>query len=86
MSGAIAAEPASELVAKQACQPVIGDSARCVFDVRVTGNPAFATTYVLSQSLQPSAETKSCNRTLVLILGGLLLLALILLLILWLRR
>ena len=48
LPGTKAAEPASELVAKQACQSVIGDNAQCVFDVRVTGNPAFATTYVLS--------------------------------------
>ncbi len=48
LQGTIPVEPASELVAKQACQSVIGDNAHCVFDVRVTGNPAFATTYLLS--------------------------------------
>ena len=83
-------EPLSEAVAKQVCSSVVGENARCVFDVMVTGNAGFATTYALRQGLQANpatgATTEPCNRTLVLILGGLLLLALILLLICWLRR
>jgi hypothetical protein len=89
LPGKIAVEPLSEAVAKQVCQSVAGENARCVFDVRVTGNAGFATTYALRQSLQanPASETttKPCNRRLILILGGLLLLAVILLLIVWLR-
>jgi len=88
--GKIPVEPLSEAVAKQVCQSVTAENARCVFDVRVTGNAGFATTYALRQGLQanpaPATTMKPCNWTLVLILGGLLLLALILLLICWLRR
>jgi lysyl endopeptidase len=88
--GKIPVEPLSEAVAKQVCQSVTAENASCVFDVRVTGNAGFATTYALRQGLQanPATETttKPCDRTLLLILGGLLLLALILLLICWLRR
>jgi len=74
-------EPTTEGIAKQACQPVTGENAHCVFDVMVTGNPGFATTYAFSQGLQANPATKPCNLTLVLILGGLLALAVILLLI-----
>jgi hypothetical protein len=84
--GAIPVEAVSEHVAKQACQSVTGENAHCVFDVMVTGNPGFATTYAFSQGLQANPATKPCNWRLVLILGGLLLLALILLIICWLRR
>ena len=56
LPGTIAAEPVSELVAKQACQFVIGDNAQCVFDVRVTGNPNFATTYVLSDLVSNASD------------------------------
>jgi hypothetical protein len=88
LPGKIPVEPLSELVARQVCRSVIGENAHCVFDVMVTGNAGFATTYALRQGLQanPATTTKPCNRTLVLILGGLLLLALILLLIIWLRH
>lgn len=41
-------QPASVAFAEQACRPVTGKNAHpdCVFDVTVTGNPGFATTYV----------------------------------------
>ncbi len=78
--GVTPVEPTSQHVAEQACQSVIGEHARCVFDVMVTGNPGFATTYAFSQGLQPHRETKWWNMRPVLILIGLLLVALILLL------
>jgi len=42
------AQPASLEVAERACRPVKGNNAHsdCVFDVMVTGNTGFATTYV----------------------------------------
>ena len=85
--GKIRVEPLSEPVAKQVCSSVTGENAHCVFDVMVTGNAGFATTYALRQDLQANPVPKPCdNRTLVWILIGLLLLAVILLLICWLRR
>jgi hypothetical protein len=84
--GTISAEPVSEHVAKQACQSVTGQNANCVFDVMVTGNPAFATTYAFSQGLQANPETKPCDNRLLLILAALLLIAIILLLLCMLRR
>jgi Bacterial Ig-like domain (group 3) len=44
-------EPASEAEAEAACRPVRDDSRHsdCVFDVRVTGNPGFAQTYLNAQ-------------------------------------
>ena len=82
LAGTVPAEPVSEHIARQACQGVIGENANCVFDVMVTGNPGFAVTYALSQSVQATpAVQKPCGRTLVFILAALLLLALILLLL-----
>jgi hypothetical protein len=51
--------PASLLVAQTACRLVTGEHQHdnCVFDVMVTGNTGFATTYVLSQSLQANPST-----------------------------
>lgn len=86
LPGTIPAEPVGEHVAKLACQAVIGENARCVFDVMVTGNPGFATTYALSQNLQATHVPTPCNMTLLGILGGLLLIAVVLLLICMLRR
>jgi hypothetical protein len=53
------AEPATLAVAERACSAVTGDAAHnnCVFDVRVTGNPGFANTYVLSQRIQARSTT-----------------------------
>lgn len=86
LPGKIPVEPLSEAVAKQVCQSVTGENAHCVFDVTVTGNAGFATTYALRQGLRANPTTKPCNNRLVLILGGLLLLAVILLLICLFRR
>jgi hypothetical protein len=49
----ITVEPASELVAQRACEAVKNKNAHrnCVFDVRVTGNTGFATTYLLTQQV-----------------------------------
>jgi len=60
--GTVPVEPASEIVAQLACQQVIGETAHnnCVFDVMVTGNPGFATTYVLSQGLQANPPKRRC--------------------------
>ena len=84
--GTIPAEPVSEHIARQACQSVIGENAHCVFDVMVTGNPGFARTYTLGQSIQANPAAKLCNWTLILTLAGLLLIALIRLLICALRH
>jgi hypothetical protein len=85
--GATSAEPASELIARQACQKVIGENARCVFDVMATGNAGFASTYVLSQSLgvNHNRGIPSSNRTLRLFVIGFILVAvsLVLLAIWW---
>jgi hypothetical protein len=50
--GTIPVNPASEKDAQEACKLVRGETAHanCVFDVRLTGNPGFATTCLLSQS------------------------------------
>jgi len=57
LPGKVPVNPASELVAIEACKGVLGESARndCVYDVIVTGDPGFAATYTRSQSLQPSS-------------------------------
>jgi len=39
-------------VARAACSGITGENANCVYDVMVTGNPGFATTYALGQSVQ----------------------------------
>jgi hypothetical protein len=87
LPGRIAVEPLPEPVAKQLCRSVTAENDNCVYDVVVTGNAGFATTYALRQGLQVKPPpAKSCNMTLILILAALLLLALILLLICVFRR
>jgi len=51
------AQPATLDVAEQVCRPVTGTNAHadCVFDVRVTGNTGFATTYLGSQNVETGA-------------------------------
>lgn len=51
--------PATLLVAQTACQLVTGKQQHdnCVFDVMVTGNTGFATTYLLTQDLQSNQFT-----------------------------
>src|SRR5262249_31756550 len=46
--------PASLAIAERACQAIRGRFAHsnCTFDVRVTGNPGFAKTYLLSQRIR----------------------------------
>lgn len=53
------AEPATEAVAERACRPVKDPNAHrnCVFDVRVTGNTGFATTYIQSHDVQTGSTT-----------------------------
>jgi hypothetical protein len=90
LPGKISVAPLPEAVAKQICESVIADNAHCVFDVTVTGNAGFVTTYLLRQGLLPNPGTttpaKPGDQRLVWILGILLLLTLILLIICWLRR
>jgi hypothetical protein len=82
LPNSIAVHPLPELMAKQACQGVIGENGNCVFDVMVTGNVGFATTYLQSQSLQRSPVAKPPKSTLCWIL--LLLVIILLILLLWL--
>lgn len=92
LPGKVPVAPLTEAVAKQICLPVIAENARCVFDVTVTGNAGFATTYLIRQGLQPAPEStttpppKPCDQRLVWILALLLLIALILLILCWLRH
>jgi hypothetical protein len=86
LPGKIAVDPLPEPVAKQICSSVIAENENCVYDVVVTGNAGFATTYALRQGLRISPPAKSCNMTLAWILAAFLLLALILLLICVFRR
>jgi lysyl endopeptidase len=53
------AAPASEGVAERACSRVKDANAHrnCVFDVRVTGNTGFATTYIQSQDVRTGTTT-----------------------------
>jgi subtilisin family serine protease len=52
------ANPATLAVAEEACASVEGDlKADCVFDVRVTGETGFATTYLATQRLRNGATT-----------------------------
>ena len=53
------AAPASEAVAERACRQVKDPNTHrnCVFDVRVTGNTGFATTYIQSQDVQTGSTT-----------------------------
>jgi hypothetical protein len=90
LPGKVPVAPLSEAVAKQVCQSVTWDNARCVFDVTVTGNVGFATTYLIRQGLQPNPDAptppKPCDQRLAWILGILLLIALILLILCWARH
>lgn len=80
--GTTPAEPIAENLAKAACQAVRGgENANCVYDVMVTGNPGFAATYVLSQSLPVDAISEPTSSRWIWILLGLLLGVLIALLI-----
>lgn len=50
--GTTPAKPISQNLAKAACQAVKGaENANCIYDVTVTGNPGFATTYALGQGV-----------------------------------
>jgi len=52
-------EPVSLDVARNACREIAGKNmhADCVFDVRVTGEPGFAKTYVTSQRIERGSTT-----------------------------
>lgn len=54
-------EPASEAVAEAACRRVQDENRHsdCVFDVRVTGNPDFAKTYLRTQRIQADSTAIS---------------------------
>jgi hypothetical protein len=85
--GTTSAEPIAENLARAACQMARGsENANCVYDVMVTGNPGFATTYVLSQSVVADSVSETIPSRLIWILLGLLLGILIALLICLLRR
>lgn len=53
--------PGSEALAQEACRRVSDQSARadCIFDVRATGDPIFAHTYIVTQRLLADATTTS---------------------------
>ena len=53
------AQPVELEVAERACRQVTGKNAHadCVFDVRVTGNTGFATTYLASQQVETGGGT-----------------------------
>jgi len=62
-------DPIAENLARAACQVVRGiENANCVYDVMVTGNPGFATTYALSQAAAEGALTEKCPSKWILIL------------------
>jgi len=85
--GTTPAQPIAENVARAACQAVRGvENANCVYDVMVTGNPGFATTYALSQGVAAGAVSETIPSRWIWILLGLLLGVLIALLICLLRR
>jgi hypothetical protein len=85
--GTTPAQPIAENLARAACQAVKGgENANCVYDVMVTGNPGFATTYALSQSPFAGTERETSPSRLIWILLGLLLGVLIALLMCLLRR
>lgn len=54
-------EPAPQAVAEAACRRVLGEKRHgdCVFDVRVTGNPGFAKTYLTTQRILADSTTIS---------------------------
>jgi hypothetical protein len=94
--GTTPAEPIAKNLARAASQSVRGgENANCVYDVMVTGNPGFASTYALSQSVLADAvsetvladaASETIPSRLPWILVGLLLGVLITLLIFLLRR
>lgn len=85
--GTTPAEPIAENLARAACQMVRGsENANCVYDVMVTGNPSFATTYALSQSIVAEKVSETIPSRLIWILLGLLLCVLLALLFCLLRR
>ena len=87
LPGKIAVDPLPLPIAKQLCRSVIAENDNCVYDVTVTGNAGFATSYAIRQGLQVKPPpVKPCNMTLIWILATFLLLALILLLICVFRR
>jgi hypothetical protein len=87
VQGTTPAEPITENLARTACQAVRGgENANCVYDVMVTGNPGFATTYALSQGLVVDVVCESVPSRWIWVLLGLLLGVLIALLICLLRR
>jgi hypothetical protein len=53
--------PGSEALAQEACRRVSDQSVRadCIFDVRATGDPIFAHTYVITQRLLADSTTTS---------------------------
>ncbi|MFN2404430.1 MAG: porin family protein [Pyrinomonadaceae bacterium] len=55
LPNSIPATATTEAVAQQACQLVKGETHKqnCVFDVMITGNTGFATSYLLLQDVQP---------------------------------
>jgi hypothetical protein len=54
-------EPTSLEVAERACRRVMDPNRRadCIFDVRITGNPGFATTYLVTQRILQDSTTIS---------------------------
>ncbi|MEK6260440.1 MAG: hypothetical protein AABP62_17620 [Planctomycetota bacterium] len=57
--GTTPAQPIAEELARAASQAVRGsENANCVYDVMVTGNPGFASTYALSQSVLANLVTE----------------------------
>jgi hypothetical protein len=54
-------EPASDEVAQAACRRVMDETRRadCIFDVKATGNPGFAKTYLVTQRLLADSTTIS---------------------------
>lgn len=65
IAGVTPVDPANPSVAEQACSQVTGANrhADCVFDVRVTGNTGFATTYLGSQHVIQTGGTVGTNGT-----------------------
>lgn len=59
IAGAAPVQPTTQQRAEQACRAITTDTQRanCIFDVRVTGNPGFAETYLLSQRLRTGSTT-----------------------------
>jgi hypothetical protein len=92
--GTTPAEPIAENFARAICQGVKGgENVNCIYDVMVTGNPGFATTYTLSQSVVTDAVSVTIppvsnpSRSIWILLGLLLgLLIALLIFMLWRKR